>query len=756
MFDKACPPAKDIDLNNIYLKLKKHYGYFDLSEDRKHYLRGVMEKYGYLPYSHIKALEELSSGEVIFAFEQKLLLEGTYCEEKIKKFKNPSPLARRGIKNTSWFKKEGHNIKLVSLSALGDGNKSKEPGKLIHWMAQVITLPGGNKEEGVLPATLYLIPFHPREFGCAYLPMSSEVSSKIQDDELRDMLGLNADAQVQLFITLTQLSGHPVIYDILPQTARYSKIVLSKPWVARWFDVNKLISKITEYLDVAAKKVEEENSYSKKDVDETKKLYAEILKGSKEKYTGIQKEIAEKLEEEISEYKILVSYRMSFKENQEKILERVYPIIERINGKKAVCERDIVKQQDIIKALIKEGLWPSPGGAWCSAGIPVFDKMNEYREYPLFEHYDNKAECVTHFANLDCQTPYYFYYFESKKYNKKVIDFYLDYTKELQEKYNFDGFRVDHIDHIVDDISQKDGHPISYRTPYKVLRDANKNIKRKVPYFATLAEYMLWDDFYKEYHKDMGFDLLWGNDIVSQCDKTPAQIIKDNEKLEQYNKKHGGSSPLSILKTYNNQDGEFEAIDQYPGQLGEEGALFKWFKYKFLPGGKLANRPSFFVDGDESFTKAGIEKIIGKEVSMKRSHHWHFYEKFDAISRFVNNCPLILNGKASLVCQEEDGFVSWKITKEGCQDGILVVANYLAPTERVTEDCKKITKKGKPAHNKVVKLEKNEKIVSAYDFFYDEYQKLCLVGTMLEYEIVNEITFDTLNPSEFRIYGIKK
>ena len=40
-----------------------------------------------------------------------------------------------------------------------------------------------------------------------------------------------------------------------------------------------------------------------------------------------------------------------------------------------------------------------------------------------------------------------------------------------------------------------------------------------------------------------------------------------------------------MLKTYNNQDGEFRCFDQYPGQLSETGALYKWFKYKFLPGG---------------------------------------------------------------------------------------------------------------------------------------------------------------------------
>lgn len=63
----------------------------------------------------------------------------------------------------------------------------------------------------------------------------------------------------------------------------------------------------------------------------------------------------------------------------------------------------------------------------------------------------------------------------------------------------------------------------------------NSAMKEKIPYFATLAEYMLWDNFYKEYHQDMHFDLLWGNDIVSQSYKTPEAIAEDNLYLANYN-----------------------------------------------------------------------------------------------------------------------------------------------------------------------------------------------------------------------------
>jgi hypothetical protein len=160
--------------------------------------------------------------------------------------------------------------------------------------------------------------------------------------------------------------------------------------------------------------------------------------------------------------------------------------------------------------------------------------MSEGASYPTFKHYKFNGEDVTNLANLDCQTPYYFVCLENGKYNNDVIKFFIDYMKNLQDEYNFDGFRVDHIDHIVDEVSESNGTPISYRIPRRVLGMLNSAIKEKVPYFATLAEYMLWNSYYEEYHRDMNFDVLWGNDIVSQSYKTPEAIADDNLNLSIY------------------------------------------------------------------------------------------------------------------------------------------------------------------------------------------------------------------------------
>ena len=399
-------------------------------------------------------------------------------------------------------------------------------------------------------------------------------------------------------------------------------------------------------------------------------------------------------------------------------------------------------------------MWPAPGGAWCSSGIPIFNKMSDCGSYPTFRHFDYKGEDVTEFANLDCQTPYYFVCLENGKFNNEVVSYFINYMKKLQNDFNFDGFRVDHIDHIVDPVSESEGNPISYRAPRKVLSMLNAEMKEHVLYFATLAEYMLWDNYYKEYHQDMGFDLLWGNDIVSQSYKNPQVITEDNTYLSNYNIDSGKKSLLSILKTYNNQDGEFAAIDRYPGQLGFEGALFKWFKYKFLPGGKYAQRSVLYIDGDESFTQTGIEKVIGSEISMVRERNDDFYAKFDAIDRFAKDTDVIVNGEAHVVRQDDDGFTVWQISKEGVKNAILVVANNVAPTEKIQIDDngKSYTeiREGCEVFDKNLTLPCDYKICAEYAFdgnsFVENAFETCLT----------ELTFGKLMPSEYKIYLLNK
>ena len=277
-------------------------------------------------------------------------------------------------------------------------------------------------------------------------------------------------------------------------------------------------------------------------------------------------------------------------------------------------------------------------------------------------------------------------------------------------------------------------------------------MKKKHPYFATLAEYMLWDNYYKEYHQDMKFDVLWGNDIISQFDKSPEKIVDDNQYLYSYNTKFKQGCMLSILKTYNNQDGEFNVIDQYPAQLGEAGALYKWAKYKLLPGGKNAQRPMLYADGDESFTNGGLEYTIGEEVAMKRNTDNDFYSKFDALDRFVKNNSVITEGEAQIIIEDEDGFCAWLITREPHSQAFLVVSNYKYPTENVVktaptgENYREVVE-GYPVFDRDIAIPGDYNLKSEYVFNGVDYESQ-------KFENTESIHFDKLEPSEFRIFEL--
>ena len=749
--------AKDAELNSVYEKLKSEYSFENISELRKKYLSMHIQKYGYLTYSFQKALDELTPEETLFALEEKWKQNNVFKNGKFH-FKNNqvSVLSRRQERTSDWFKREGHNIKLINLAALGNGNHSKTPGKFFDWLKQLLILPTGNQNSGIYNTTIYLIPFHPREFGCAYLPKSSEVSPKLKDENIEKITGMDEKKQVQIFIEMAQLAGHPVIYDILPQTGRFSKFVLANPQVARWYDITELQKQLLAKVDEVAEFLSKDHDQD--DIQIAKDVYIQRLQGNSGDLSPAFQELYNNFEGIMIEYKKKFSNVMLEKTYQTKIHKRVKELVAKIhefkNDKKKLEESDITKQIETIQLLMNEGLWPAPGGAWCSAGVPIYDGMSECGGYPVFKHFDYKGDDVTAFANLDCQTPYYFVNLENGKYNEDVIDLFIDSMKQLQKDYNFDGFRVDHIDHIVDEVSEQNGVPISYRAPRYVLRKLNMTMKKKIPYFATLAEYMLWDNYLKEYHEDMKFDLLWGNDIVSQFDKTPERICEDNQELANYNTKFKKGNMLSILKTYNNQDGEFHCIDQYPGQLGERGALYKWFKYKFLPGGKFAQRPMLYVDGDESFTPGGTEYTIGEEVAMKRAVNEDFYKKFDAIDRFVKNNSVINKGEAQIIVDDEDGFSSWLITREPMKKAYLIVSNHKYPTEKVTktaatgENYREIVE-GYAVFDKEIFIPSDYNLKCEYIFNENDFEAQPI-------DNMDSIHFDKLEPSEFRIYELER
>ncbi len=744
--------------NNYYGILKDLYSKETIAAERKKELSDLIEKYGYLPYSQAKALEDLTSGEVMFCLEKKLEINGNF-KENLLIIKNNivSAVQRQGFINSDWIKQEQHDIKLINLAALGDGAKDPSPAKFIDWLRQIVILPAGNIKKHILSTTIYLIPFSPRDFGNAYLSASQEeVSDKLTDKLLKEN-GINAKDQIKLFIALAQLSGHPVIYDVFPQSGRYSKTVLANPEIVRWIDVKFLTDEIAKALNFAAIKLAQE--FDEDDVTIVRNIYKTTLKsGSVDlmpEFLPIYNRFTEELEtkrKELSDY-------MTRKEEQKKLQKRVRQIVAKIEGvkpNKIKHDKDITKRGELINALIEEGLWTLPDGAWCSSGIPVFDKMAECGAYPMFKHYNSKGHDVSKFAESDCQTPFYFVYLENGEYNLPVINFYLNYLQDLQKDYNFDGFRISHTDFVVDEMSEKDLRPISYRAPRFLLKKINEIMKKQVPYFAVMAEYRLWNSYFKEYHQDMNFDILWGNDTKTDYEKTPVEVINNNRELQEYNSGVSKNSLLSILKTYNNQDGEFRTVNRYLGLMDRDEALFKWFKFKFLPGGKLAQRPVMYVDGDESFSKDGIEAAIQEEVSLIRENDEEFFHKFDAIRRLAINSELTIDGEAQVI-NNKNGFISWLISKETVKECFIIAANYLPSNEKILkQNTEGIMEYAIKTNNAV----KNKKIEIPGDFelncelVYEPDKKdfvehYCAQG-------IKTIEIEKLEPSQFRIFKIKR
>ena len=160
---KKVPDERSKALTLFLKKLKDIYRGHDISEGRKAYLRRIIEQYGYLPYPHIRALEELNAADTLFGLEIVWKLNGVFENDAFKFNKGEiSPVERYGFTNADWMKHEQHNIKLINLAALGNGNYSPAPGNFIDWLKQILILPSGNIEKQILATTIYLIPFHPK------------------------------------------------------------------------------------------------------------------------------------------------------------------------------------------------------------------------------------------------------------------------------------------------------------------------------------------------------------------------------------------------------------------------------------------------------------------------------------------------------------------------------------------------------------------------------------------------------------------
>ena len=132
-----------------------------------------------------------------------------------------------------------------------------------------------------------------------------------------------------------------------------------------------------------------------------------------------------------------------------------------------------------------------------------------------------------------------------------------------------------------------------------------------------------------------------------------------------------------------------------------------------------------------------------------------FFEKFNAIDKLVKSQPIITDGEAQIICQDDDGFVSWIITKEPLKTAFLITSNYKYPTEKVNvtdengNSYKEIVH-GKSVYNKTVQIPCDYTVENEYVLVDGEYQPqpLKLDG--------NHVEFGELKPGEFTIIELKR
>src|SRR5574344_1270709 len=361
MFDffKKKEPEICEKLNNIYPKLKEIYNFSSISDEKKRFLEEKINKFGYLNISYQKALNTLSNCEILYGIELKLkknkIYDGKNC---IFKSEDMSPSKRFGYNNSTWFNKEQHNIKLINLAALKDGNKTKETGIFIDWLRQILILPSGKEDCGVLSTTIYLTPFHPREFECSYIIQSFKPDKKLNSKELEENLGLNVEEQIKLFIQLAQLCGHSVIYDILPQIGRFSDIVLANPFCVRWFNVNSLSNSLKAYVDTIS--LDKEIEADEEDINFVKDMYKKTLCSQIDDLSDFYLKIYNLIDKKVFEKKKEFSEIMLSKSSQDQIQKDVKNLIEKTNGIKIKSENDINNHGQIVEKLIEKVIGQLP------------------------------------------------------------------------------------------------------------------------------------------------------------------------------------------------------------------------------------------------------------------------------------------------------------------------------------------------------------------------------------------------------------
>ena len=732
------------EINQAYAKVKKFYlGAAPLPKnDLATEVVEAVGKFGYLPIPYDLAKQQLSAHAILAGLEQIWHREGSMADGEFTTTE-VSPLRRLGYSDPAWMTREQHKIESLNLMGLTENKAGKVEGCFANLLVKLLTSPAGTPQEKIAATTFYLLPPYQRDgaFNSAYCPASSSIDPALEDVVLKEQTGLDVEQQLQLFIALANLAGHPVVIDLLPQAGRYSKTVLVAPECFRWFHLPELLpplkQKAVEVVKRLGSSIKGINpqalplagaallediegapiTYSQENWETSLKsgvriLYHEIartvLKAEKPRPNSaeglpllkLQQQIRDQfakldLPQTLGRFSLLDSQRSLFlqtfimfceadclleefrieqtnqqmsEENQARMAVLIRDQIRQSLGRDLASEQELDPRShlDLIAILQQNGWWPVEGGSWNSAYHPVFHRLSPNQgsgSYPVNDHYSYKGQLVNAFTgDMDIVAPWYFAFLDKAKrqdnLNHKVIDKYLDYCLSLYKRLRPNGFRIDHLDHSADcpfSLS-KDGNPISYRAPLEVFRKISDTIRRQYDAtFILFAEYMGWGDathpnLYQAYHEH-GIHLAISTDVVGEFRANAAVIVQEgNEVLSRYNQRATVTPLFSTTRILDNHDRSHPDILPALSNFTPERALLKWVKCLFLPGGRLAQRPVLYLDGNQTHTpNQAFADTFLKALTLTRNDNWQFFATFDSLLRFSLQDKTLMYGQARLL-----------------------------------------------------------------------------------------------------------
>jgi hypothetical protein len=518
--------------------------------------------------------------------------------------------------NTSWITKS--SISFMNVRAVG--SKDRKHGDFVN---ATKVLPCFRVE------AIHLSPFFDHALGVLYAP---EDLSTISDDFVNEYysIALSPKDQLKFFIKTCHLLGKVVGFDLLSNTAQFSRIALTYPEYFRWLKFEKVNGEVR----LADGKTQEEQlkpEYQKKIHEQVRQIVKSVLK----KY-GL---------------KSLLDSR---------------------------TETIRTAHLEIIHNMIENFIWTIPSHTWNGVGLPEFSHYVADKNYPEFRYINMKGEDHRDHA-FGMLTPYKFY--DNLPINsfpkddnlpildRKVLRFFSSIFLNIRKEYEFDFIRWDYTDHVFDSVYKNNPNiPVSDRITPFVIKKTIQRVQKKYLNVGMFFERMGTD--IKNYYKVFA-DVLLGDDIWFDLSKKYVlKTLKLSKYIQKFNSKR--NRKITVAYAIDTHDTGNPLINRTPLiREGEEGVILRMFLSRFGSAGD-GFRPKYECigtqDGSLGLFEANIStKILDWADNRRINNAYHNIEDV-----FESNKNLILNGTIEFI-KSKGKVVYWKISDS--RESIVCVVN---------------------------------------------------------------------------------